>query len=278
MFLTCPQHDVSSWVLPNRTHSSRPRVPIEWKVRQQGNTFKTFSIPQLREDWEQLSANRGECYQCTHASEQAQLNGGPDFEGTMTELTIFPSFLALPQELQDEIWKYSCNEPRRHQYVDKKVKNSVSVSKNPCIPPLLHTSTAARRLGLKIYLRLPMMSGKIYFNPKVDIICFGRDCSDITNAIEWLAKNPQVRYLECNITLCRVWLHKWHQNFFDALCKSSNLKEITFFNEAREPPELLMQIIKNTFELIWEINGRKVPELKFAVQKMTEDTHRDEFI
>ena len=35
-----------------------------------------------------------------------------------------------------------------------------------------------------------------------------------------------------------------------------------------------MQIIKNTFEFIWETNGRKVLELKFAVQKMTKDTQR----
>jgi hypothetical protein len=259
MSLTCRQHHVSS-------HIPLEWKATEWKIRGKGNKFKSFGILQLRR-WEQQSLSRLEVEDDEGGPdpEETMLDSSHDYEGMVTRVTTFGLFPEMTQELQDEVWDFFCNEPCRFEARARDGQNLVFVSEAPRIPPLLHTCHAARDSGRKKYLELPTTKGKTYFDPEVDIICFGYSCYNSASVIKWLAENTKVRYLEFRLMLFRIWCPNWRQHFFSVLHQYNNLKEVTFFAETRH-------FLDSFLEVFGEEVG-KVPGLKFAIRKRIMGTH-----
>lgn len=202
----------------------------------------------------------------------------------MTELTSFTLFPILPTELQELIWTYACYELRCSVVVDNpnldpyealpdNEKELAFWTESRRVPPLLHTTPHARRVGLRIYLLLSFTATEIYHNPNADSIRFNDHLDAEFHAIRLLAEKEHVQHIICNTS---HWdteeRFDGHQRFFDVLKEYKNLKRVTWFSGKQRLPEKLVEEIKEKFEKASKTSiGWRVPKLTFSVLSGTGD-------
>jgi hypothetical protein len=129
----------------------------------------------------------------------------------MTKLTSFTQFRKLPAKLQELIWTLACYELRCSIVIINR-----NIAENENLPrrrqklafqtesrrvPLLHATSQARRVGLRIYRLQLFTSTEIYHDPKADSIRFKDDLYNNYPLIMFLANQSRVQHIIYNSSL-----------------------------------------------------------------------------
>jgi hypothetical protein len=123
----------------------------------------------------------------------------------MTKLTSFTLFRKLPAELQELIWTLACYELRCSiVIINRNIAENEKLAfqtESRRVPPLLHATSQARRVGLRIYRLQSFTSTEIYHNPEADSIRFKDDLYNDCPIIMSLANQSHVQHIICNSSL-----------------------------------------------------------------------------